>query len=862
MFSSSRLMWRRSSSSVLAASALLAFALASTPRAQCGDEAVLHSLDAGTAAPVLRTPKGAAVIGGGFSLRVFDAAPSSTGFLLYSAFENPTFDPVLGATIWPATPWLVKSFGTSAKGVSGAQFNTSVVTDDLCGAFATFQAVVADAGAPGGFTVSNAVRLRVGSVNEPVFAPVEEPALVDDIHDVQFVDVYGDGVPDMLVASPISFHVIRGLPAGGFGTLQSYGVLGGGTRVPLLADMNGDGITDLVVVEDDVGIVLLDAVGGVLAATNHVSAGFIADGAIGDVDQDGILDVVTLESGDVAWWKGTGSGALLPRQDIDVGLAAASAVELAHMDHDGVLDLVYSTTKTVVALGNGDGTFVALPPVGPVGLGLLSVLDLDGDGELDVTGFSGKVLGVQRGNGDGTLQSFQGHVAAAAFVKDHVFADLDGDGRLDLIAIPGHISVENVFVSAGLAAGAFAPAVEYGGIHNPRALAVLDEDLDGALDVVVFGASSTLTLPGTGDGALRAPVVIVVGKGPSEAIVADLDGNGLDDVVVLNESSDDFSVILVTSSGPILSGSFPTTSRPQTLVAGDFDGDQILDVMTSDSSLTDVRAFAGNGSGGFGAPIVTPTPFQVSHIMPADFDEDGILDVGVSTASFDSAVLLGNGDGTFSAGVALPPATGRMAATGRLNGDAHIDIVLYQPLTDALSVLLGNGDGTFVAVPQSMTGLGFVQVADVDLDGHQDLLGAHFSPGSGDEEEVLLQVLLGVGDGTFVFSDELHVGTFPGPAGFLGLTVSDFDENGIPDVVVSDRGGEGLEGNIRWLRGNGDGTFTTGLQVPAGAVTSNAVAGHFDGDGIRDVASFDSQSNQFSVHLPGRVWFHLNQVGE
>ncbi len=851
---------RERSSSFVAACAVASLALGSAPAAQCGDEAVLHHLDAGTSAPVLRTPKGAAVIGGGFSLRVFDAAPSSTGILFYGAFDSPVFDPLLGATVWPAMPWFTKSFGTSAQGISGAQFNTTVVTDDLCGAFATFQAVVADPNAPSGFTITNAVRLRVGIVTEPVFRPLEETAAFND---VVFADVDGDALRDQVVAAASSFSVSLGLPTGGFDAPVTYGGVGGSTRAPLVADLDGDGNTDLIDASGDVGVILLDASLGVISATSFDAGPSVTDGALGDFDQDGALDlVVTLQGGGLGWMEGVGDGSLSFPQAIVVG-GNATQVEAALIDGDGLLDLVVSTSATVVALGNGDGTFTALAPTGPVGLGGLSVLDLDLDGELDVAGFSGKTLGVQLGNGDGSLGSLQSHIAAAEFLKDYVLADLDGDGLREAIAVPGHVNLENVFVSQGLPGGQFGAPVEFGGLHNPKALAVADMDLDGALDVLIVGFrpsaptdSRTLTLRGLGDGSLDANRVTAVGKTSNRVVSGNLNGDAFADAVVLNFFSDDVSVLLGSPDGLTFHASFPTGPDPIYLDVAEFTGDPWLDIVVGDKSPGNVRVLPGDGSGNFGVAVVTPAPFDVRWLHHADFDEDGVRDVvvvryePVNNYNLPDAILLGNGDGTFGAATSLP-VNGRVSVAGRVNGDAHVDLLVRA--SGSTVRLFGNGDGTFTAG----TGFSFLTLsgsnllADLDLDGDQDLL--HWN--SGFLVSANLHVGLNDGNGTFAFLTDSSV------TGSGGLAVADFDEDGLPDVVLSAANAVNGVGSVQFLRGHGDGTFTLSLTVAAGTIATDVAAGDFDGDGILDVASIDAQSIEFSA-TTGRLWTLLNRVGE
>jgi hypothetical protein len=90
-------------------------------------------------------------------------------------------------------------------------------------------------------------------------------------------------------------------------------------------------------------------------------------------------------------------------------------------------------------------------------------------------------------------------------------------------------------------------------------------------------------------------------------------------------------------------------------------------------------------------------------------------------------------------------------------------------------------------------------------------------------------VLLGNGDGTF-----RTAGNFPAGTSAYSLAVGDFNGDGLPDLAVPGAGG------TRLLLGNGDGTFqTTNVSYVTGYSTSVAV-GDFNGDGLPDLAVTDS----------------------
>ena len=230
--------------------------------------------------------------------------------------------------------------------------------------------------------------------------------------------------------------------------------------------------------------------------------------------------------------------------------------------------------------------------------------------------------------------------------------------------------------------------------------------------------------------------------------------------------------------------------------------------------------------------FMPPTYAGTGSLFVADFNGDGKPDL----LSSDRTLQLGNGNGTFTTGTAVP---GTPLAVADFNGDGRPDVL--EQGTGTLLVLLGNGNGTFQPPISTNSGASLTAVVAGDLTGNgkADVLGLFNNN---------LVVYISNGDGTFAAGVSYPVGNTSIAA--AEITLGDFNGDHKVDVAVS-LAGDNVAGQEVVFLGNGDGTFqagkiSTGVYYPA-----SVVAGDFNNDGKLDlvIAGQTSLSNTTSVLL-------------
>gem|GEM_PF-2857390 len=522
--------------------------------------------------------------------------------------------------------------GTDTQEIQVGDFNSDGLPDLLIYSGGALAVYTGDG--LGAFSAAPDGQFAVNSYDGIQFFPAfpQEPAPAD---------FDGDGNLDVPVADTVygTFSLVHGLGNGRFRAPPAVAPNNASTALPnnteatnniqvtAVGDVNGDGLDDVLTMdysnfdtngEPDVDIGLSNGKGGFSFSTVIPAATIISSGlaavvpALPDFNKDGHFDLLLLTANGLSVALSQPDGTLGAPVPLNLSMPATACsvgnVAFGDINGDGNLDFVMSYAGNTsnctggstpsgyfVGLGNGAGGFtVTFTPYG-TSLSQTLLSDFNGDGMPELAVFDAvagvrapSTISVLQGNGDGTFNVATAKSVLSTWVVGGMqIGDFNADGKQDLTLLSqGNMSTPG---------------------QSP--------------DTSTFGI---VLLQGNGDFTFGQPVVIAPGTEETDVKYADINGDGLPELIAsvfqtLNSPVQYFGLSILPNQGMGMFGApinLLAPSGSSTALVGDFNGDGLPDLLEEGGAIS--RFFDDNGfasavyiNQGGSAVALTATPATV-----------------------------------------------------------------------------------------------------------------------------------------------------------------------------------------------------------------------------------------------------------
>ncbi|HXJ59628.1 MAG TPA: FG-GAP-like repeat-containing protein [Verrucomicrobiae bacterium] len=713
-------------------------------------------------------------------------------------------------------------------------------------------------------------------------------------------DFDGDGAVDLavsLTASTVNvFFGQRGAQGQGNGRFEPAVNLAAGSgslRGIVCADLNGDYHPDIAVAAPftDRVVVFYYATNRQFAAPVFLQAWHgVRNLVAGDFDGDGATDLVGAGPNlGLRWWRGHGTNALTPFQDLDV--ANVPTTDLADFPkpvysmesfrppraRGAQLVLTHADTNVFWTLGVGTNGLLQVtsvrtnkaaahavevaPLLAPAATGLPDLVTVFRDaGSIEIR--EGKTNGLSAFSFGSSVAQ---HIDIPGGPRAIAAVDVDGNGWNDLVVVQRNFDSVLTYTNSN---GSFELAAEHPVGSSPRELVVAKLDGDPYPDLAVLNRDSaniSILTAAPRQVAYRGVNHLYLVDGyVAGLIVQDFNGDGYGDVIQLHRASGDFSVRLANPDGSLQPPVFYTVGNlPSAQVLVDVNKDGIRDHVSSSLGVAGVESGSvsvrlGNGDGTFGDEKVYHLPTGVQgrllSMVPADLDGDGNIDLVVGFLDSNLALFQGDGSGGFAPPRIYPfVEQARGLATGDFDQDGDIDLAGVG--VNGEIWVVENTNHIFTSsqllihqldAPPGASGARTILAVDVNGDGDLDLVVG--------------------GKGAWVYLGGPGM-SFGPPTRLSGtdelisdLVITDLDNNqdGNKDMILSCRQNDCL--SFYTVHPNGQAQ----INLPVDAPSSRYLAvGDLDGDGLPDLVGTGRVLwTALSGHQPLETNSPLRQLGQ
>jgi hypothetical protein len=280
-------------------------------------------------------------------------------------------------------------------------------------------------------------------------------------------------------------------------------------------------------------------------------------------------------------------------------------------------------------------------------------------------------------------------------------------------------------------------------------------------------------------------------------VSANFNGDGFADVVALSSTqpvvaanSSNLKTYLSVASGEFAAPTLtPDGDNPLFLATADVNGDGLKDLVSASFDDGAISVFLNDklSPGTFNTPLVLSSP-GASQVAIADMNGDGLPDL--VSADFNVSLFLQTSPGTFAAPISLYSSGANWVAVGDLNGDGTPDVALADNVGVKVLLHTGAASATTYAAPLAvftqtsnlnLAGANIIAIADVNGDGLNDLIVTDPGPTGGMTPTVNVLLQNPAKHGTFLAPVSYAIATQDLPQSII---VADLEGGGGLDIVI------------------------------------------------------------------------------
>ncbi|CAF0853554.1 unnamed protein product [Adineta steineri] len=574
--------------------------------------------------------------------------------------------------------------------------------------------------------------------------------------------------------------------------------------------------------------------------------------AVADFNNDNLSDIVVPNSG-------TNSLGIFLRQDnttfrdqITYSTGSNSlpyAVCVDDFNHDQQIDIAvanYGANNIGIFLGKSNGTFMSQITfsTGSSRPLWIAVGDMNNDKQLDivVANYGTNDIGILFGDGTGnfatpkTLSTGYDSVPYSLAISD-----LNNDNKLDIIVANHGTNSVGLFLGQGNGAFEIQVIISTGYKSQPYSVAVHDLNNDTYMDIVVAcsGLNTIDVLLGFGNGSFTIPYKYSTDNNsfPLSLVIGDFDNDNKLDIAIANYQNESVGIFFGYGNGffkdEMIFFSVSYNFNPYAIAAADFNGDNRLDiaVVNYDYNYVDIVLTYRNYTFLSQNTYPTGTQSYPGSVVVADFNNDKLLDIAVANAGTNNiGIFLGYGNNTFSTEITYSTSNyskPNSITIGDFNNDKQVDIIVTNSGTNNIGIFLSYGNGTFSNQTTYSTGNGSapqdLAVGDFNNDGQLDVVVANYW-------DFNIGIFLGYGNGTFSTQQIYPTGNLSRPR---SVAIGDFNNDSRLDIAVANYGGY----NVGVFLGYGNGAFADQISylAPIGTGPYDITIGDLNNDDHQDI---------------------------